>query len=65
MMKHKMIHYRGYFWAALALISAGAVVGINAPDTAVPFFVVGFVFWAIGGIKVANRNAMLKAGRNL
>lgn len=64
-MKHKMIHYKGYFLAALVFISVGAVVGINEQGTAMPFFAVGFVFWAIGCVKVAGRNATLKANRNL
>lgn len=62
-MKHKMIHYRGYFLLALALTLTGACVEIGNTAPGFPFFAVGLVFWGIGSAKVAHRNAQLKSSR--
>lgn len=60
-MKHKMIHFRGYFLLALAFMGTGAFVGTEDPQTGLPLGLTGVVFWLIGSTKVALRNAQLKS----
>lgn len=63
-MKHKMIHYRGYFLLALAFMGTGAFVGTENPDAGLPLGFVGVVFWLVGSTKVALRNAQVKSPAN-
>lgn len=64
-MKHKMIHYKGYFLLALVFISTAAFMGASELTNPLPFFAVGVVFWIIGCAKVALRNSSLKTDRNI
>ena len=60
-MKHKMIHYRGYFLLGLAFTLAGAFVGAENTQAGLPLCLAGGLFCIIGGTKVALRNAQLKS----
>lgn len=59
-MKHKMVHYKGYFLLALVFVAAGAILSSVNDFQVFPLFVAGFVLWAMGCVKVAKRNSMLK-----
>lgn len=60
-MKHKMIHYRGYFLLALVVTTAGAIVGTENIQAGLPLCLAGGFLCIIGGTKVALRNAQLKS----
>lgn len=64
-MKHKMIHYKGYFLLALAFVVSGALLGTFQEFRPFPLFAVGLIFWVIGCVKVARRNALVKNNSNL
>lgn len=63
-MKHKMIHYKGYFLLALAFISAAAIMGTSEQVPPFPFLAASFIFLVMGCAKVALRNSHLKTNSN-
>jgi hypothetical protein len=63
-MKHKMIHYKGYFLLALTFVFVAAILGTWNQAEPMPFFAIGIAFLVIGCVKTAMRNASLKTNDN-